>query len=61
MLQYNEERQISGAIVTAEGAGDPVVRNNLVNAVRAVFNIPVSSVVVFEKDGMNKRTEESKK
>lgn len=61
MLQYNEERQISGAIVTAEGAGDPVVRNNLVNAVRAVFNIPVSSVVVFEKDGMNKKTEESKK
>ena len=61
MLQYNEEQQISGAIVTAEGAGDPVVRNNLVNAVRAVFNIPVSSVVVFEKDGMNKRTEESKK
>ena len=61
MLQYNEERQISGAIVTAEGAGDPVVRNNLVNAVRAVFNIPVSSVVVFEKDGMKKKTEESKK
>ncbi|MCI9596380.1 MAG: hypothetical protein HFE75_03600 [Firmicutes bacterium] len=50
MLQYNEENQISGVIVTAEGAGNPVVRNNLVNAVRAVFNIPVSSVVVFEKD-----------
>ncbi len=50
MLQYNEENQISGVIVTAEGAGDPVVRNNLINAVRAVFNIPVSSVVVFEKD-----------
>lgn len=59
MLQYNEEQQISGAIVTAEGAGDPVVRNNLVNAVRAVFNIPVSSVMVFEKDGINKKTEES--
>lgn len=50
MLQYNEENQITGVIVTAEGAGDPVVRNNLVNAVRAVFNIPVSSVMVFEKD-----------
>lgn len=59
MLQYDEDRQISGAIVTAEGAGDPVVRNNLVNAVRAIFNIPVSSVVVFEKDEINKRTEES--
>lgn len=55
MLQYNEEEQISGAIVTAEGAGDPVVRNNLVNAVRAVFNIPVSSVMVFEKDSINQK------
>ena len=51
MLQYDENDQISGAIVTAEGAEDPVIRNNLVNAVRAVFNIPVSSVMVFEKDG----------
>ncbi len=50
MLQYDAENQISGVIVTAEGAEDPVVKNNLVNAIRAVFNIPVSSVMVFEKD-----------
>lgn len=50
MLQYDEDDQISGVIVTAEGAEDPVIKNNLVNAVRAVFNIPVSSVMVFEKD-----------
>lgn len=55
MLQYDKEKQISGAIVTAEGAGDPVVRNNLVNAVRAVFNIPVSSVMVFEKDSIKQK------
>ena len=55
MLQYDEKEQISGVIVTAEGAGDPVVRNNLVNAVRAVFNIPVSSVMVFEKDSTNQK------
>lgn len=55
MLRYNEENQISGVIVTAEGAGNPVVRNNLVNAVRAVFNIPVSSVVVFEKDSATQK------
>lgn len=53
MLQYDEKDQISGVIVTAEGAEDPVIRNNLVNAVRAVFNIPVSSVMVFEKDTVN--------
>lgn len=50
MIQYNEDAEISGVIVTAEGAEDPITKNNLVNAVRAVFNIPVSSVVVFEKD-----------
>ena len=50
MLQYNRDEEISGVIVTAEGAQDPVIRNNLVNAVRAVFNIPVSSVMVFEKE-----------
>ena len=51
MLQYNSDEEISGVIVTAEGAQDPVIRNDLVNAVRAVFNIPVSSVMVFEKEG----------
>ena len=51
MLQYDKDEQSSGVIVTAEGAEDPVIRNNLVNAVRAVFNIPVSSVMVFEKEG----------
>jgi len=51
MLQYDTDEQISGVIVTAEGARNPVIRNNLVNAVRAVFNIPVSSVMVFEKEG----------
>ncbi len=51
MLQYNSDEEISGVIVTAEGAQNPVIRNNLVNAVRAVFNIPVSSVMVFEKEG----------
>ncbi len=55
MLQYDKENQISGVIVTAEGAEDPVVRNNLVNAVRAVFNIPVSSVMVFEKDSATQK------
>ena len=54
MLQYDADEQISGVIVTAEGAEDPIIKNNLVNAVRAVFNIPVSSVVVFEKDKGNK-------
>jgi len=50
MIRYNSDDEISGVIVTAEGAADPVIRSNLVNAVRAVFSIPSSSVMVFEKD-----------
>jgi len=50
MLQYGEEERITGVIVTAQGAGNPVVKNNLVNAVMAVFNISASSVEVFENN-----------
>lgn len=57
MLQCNEDEQITGVIVTAEGADDPIIKNNLVNAVRAVFNIPVSSVMVFEKGGGDGKNE----
>lgn len=52
MLEYDKDENVTGVIVTAEGAGNPVVRNDLVNAVRAVFNIPASSVMVFEKEGI---------
>ena len=49
MLQYDDSEKITGAIVTAEGAGDPVVRNNVVKAVMALFDISASGVEVFEK------------
>ena len=39
MLQYDDEEKVSGVIVTAQGAGNPVVKNDLINAVMAVFNI----------------------
>ena len=58
MLQYGEDEKITGAIVTAEGAGNPVVKNNLINAVMAVFNIPSSSVEVFEKKAAGNNEEE---
>ncbi len=49
MLQYDDKEQITGAIVTADGAGDPVVKNNVINAVKALFNISAANVEVFEK------------
>lgn len=59
MLQYDEDDKITGAIVTAEGAGNPVVKNNLINAVMAVFNISSASVEVFEKKSVEEQGETS--
>ena len=50
MVKYDDGGGVTGVIVTASGAGSVVVRNNLTNAVSAVFNIPVSNVMVFEKE-----------
>lgn len=58
MLRYDDEEKVSGAIVTAEGAGSPVVKNDLINAVMAVFNISSDSVEVFEKRSIDESGEE---
>jgi hypothetical protein len=50
MITYGDEDTVTGVIVTAKGAGSSIVKNNLTNAVAAVFNIPVSNVMVFEKE-----------
>ena len=49
MIRQGEDNAISGVIITAEGAGDPVIRDNITRVVAAVYNIPASNVVVFEK------------
>jgi len=66
MITYNEEeaaaqtmfstttsdtpRSVQGVIVVAEGAGNPVVQNYIINAVTSAFDISTSSVMVFEKE-----------
>ena len=50
MIKYDDSNNVTGVIVTSSGAGNVVVKNNLINAVTAVFNIPVSNVMVFEKE-----------
>jgi hypothetical protein len=45
----NVNRKVKGVIVASEGAGDVIVKSNIINAVATVFDIPVSNVVVFEK------------
>ncbi|MDD4563881.1 MAG: hypothetical protein PHE79_00110 [Eubacteriales bacterium] len=50
----NAERKVEGVIVASEGAGDIITKNNIINAVATVFNIPVSNIMVFEKSDTNK-------
>ncbi len=50
MIQYGDKSSVTGAIVTASGAGNVVVKNNLTQAVAALFDIPTSNVMVFEKE-----------
>ena len=50
MVQYNEDQTVAGVIVIAEGGSDPVIANKLTNAVATLYSIPVSSVIVFEKE-----------
>lgn len=50
MIEYGEKGTVSGVIVTAQGADDPVVKNDIAKGVATLFDIPVSSVMVFEKN-----------
>lgn len=49
LVQYGKENSVTGVIVTARGADDPVIKNNILKGVSTLFDIPVSSVMVFEK------------
>ena len=50
MVQYDKDNTVAGVIVTAEGGNDPVTVNALTNGVATLYNIPISSVIVFEKE-----------
>ena len=50
IVQYDNDSEVVGVIVSAVGADSPVVANKLTNGVSTLYNIPVSSVIVFEKE-----------
>lgn len=50
IVQYDNDSEVVGVIVSAVGADNPVVANKLTNGVSTLYNIPVSSVIVFEKE-----------
>ena len=49
-VQYDDQQKVVGVIVTAEGGGNPIVASKLTSGVATLYNIPVSSVIVFEKE-----------
>lgn len=57
MMQYNSKQAVTGVIVSAEGAKDPVVKNNISKGVAILFDIPPSNVMVFEKSRRNEKNE----
>lgn len=57
LIKYDKEETVIGVIVTAEGAGNAVVKNNLITAVSGVFDIPQSNVMVYEKENGGMKNE----
>lgn len=50
LIEYDKDDKVVGVVVTAEGAADPVVRNNIVKGVSTLYDVPASSIMVFQKD-----------
>lgn len=50
MVQYNDDYSVAGVMVIAEGGSNPITANKLTNGVATLYNIPISSVIVFEKE-----------
>ena len=52
--ESKNNRKVEGVIVASEGAGNIVIRSNIIDAVAILFDIPASNVVVYEKSGSDK-------
>lgn len=48
VTQKNVMPTIQGAVITAEGAGDPIVKTNIINAVGALTGLSIDKIQVFE-------------
>ena len=50
LVKHDTEGNVSGVIVIAEGGSNPITANKLTQGVSTLYNIPVSNVIVFEKE-----------
>ena len=46
--QQQQEPSVKGVMIVAKGAGDIVVKNNIMGAAEAVFGLPVNRITVLE-------------
>ena len=46
-----ETAKVKGAVITATGGGEAVTKHSIIDAVTALYDIPVQNVKVFEKEG----------
>lgn len=58
MIMRNEADEVTGAIVTAQGAADIGVREQLQNAVRTVLGIGLNQVDIFRMESNNTQNAE---
>lgn len=49
LVEYSDKSTVCGVIVTAEGADNPMIKKDIMTGVSTLYDIPVSSVMVFEK------------
>lgn len=49
MITYQENKQVEGIVVIAEGGGDAVVVRNITDVVRALFDVDSHKIKVIEK------------
>lgn len=50
MVTYDGDSNVQGVIVTAEGGGSSIIKNNITSAVANLYGIPLRNVSVFEKE-----------
>ena len=52
MISYEhtdqQETSVEGVMIVAKGAGDVVIKNNIMSAAEAVFGLPVNRITVLE-------------
>ena len=53
MITYQENKQVEGIVVIAEGGGDAVIVRNITEVVRALFSVDSHKIKVIEKNQNN--------